>query len=635
LRQLVSGSLARRISFLLVTALVLPLLVLAMPLKQAHAQLDRLPTVAVLDFGVLTGSKTSAILGRSATDAVVVEMTRTGRFDVTPRTQLNQELQDLGLTPPLSNNGIQKLGQALGVDRIASGDVTNISFTDNPRRARVTLSVRLTDVISGELANGAITTGFSSPAPAGLQPDDETLINQGLQDAAFSAIKEINNYTLPEATVLQNTGTKEVILNRGARDGIVTGQQMIVVRGHDLIGRIRVSQVNPSDSVASVLDYGKGIRPEDRARAVFQLPGYDVTADGQIVTSAPDLARYSPRAHRSRPVLKTIFQVAAAMFIATLLFDKNSRNAGNGISGVKAQPFTESSIAAATPDGSAARVRITWSTSADIPFGNILEYHIFRDESIIGVTKAGTQFFVDSPTFGQYGNTVTYTTVTGSGDISNPGPGNNTGGGSGGGTNTNNGGTQVVPQLVAQTVTVPALQVGVSHHYRVNVLYQQLLTPTLNNGGGGGGGNTNSGQVQYRDTNVQATSGQATPLARPKTSTAPVPQNLAAVQISFTPTQGADQYVVEFARDPSFANKVQRGPFFVSPGTITFTTSKFDISKELASVPANGPIFFRVGARNSQDSPGPTPFEVSNGDSYIYSSDNLTFNRIGGPPNPP
>jgi hypothetical protein len=53
----------------------------------------------------------------------------------------------------------------------------------------VTLSVRLTDVASGELANGAIESGTSPEPPAGFQPDDDTLINQALSNAASMPFK--------------------------------------------------------------------------------------------------------------------------------------------------------------------------------------------------------------------------------------------------------------------------------------------------------------------------------------------------------------------------------------------------------------------------------------------------------------
>jgi hypothetical protein len=263
------GAWARRVSYLLVTTLLLPLMVFAAA-RPAGAQLTRTPLVAVLEFGNRANAAgAGGILGRQATDATVVEMTRTGRFDVTPRTQLNQQLQASGLTPPLDNIGIRRLGQDLGVDSVATGDIERIVFLENPRRARVTLAVRLFDVVSGELANGAIETGVSPAPPAGFQPDDDTLINQAISNAAFLAVQTINNYTLPEATVLNTRGTTQVLINRGSRDGITPGLEFVVVRGNQRVGRIRVSRVGSTDSTADITDTGIGIRPEDRARAIL------------------------------------------------------------------------------------------------------------------------------------------------------------------------------------------------------------------------------------------------------------------------------------------------------------------------------------------------------------------------------
>ena len=446
MRQLVLGSLGRRISWTLVTVLLLPLLIMAAPPRQAHAQLARVPSVAVLEFGVLTNSRTSAILGRNATDAVVVEMTRTGRFDPISRGQLNQQLQELGLTQPLNNNGIQKLGQALGVDYVASGDVTSITFSDNPRQARVTLSVRLTDVVSGELANGAIQTGYSPTPPPGATIDDETLINQATTDAAFSALKTITNYTLPEATILQTRDTSEVQLNRGGRDGLVAGQEMIVIRGRDRIGRIRITSVASSDSRAAVTDYGKGIRPEDRARAVFQLPGYSVDAASGLITSTPpQTTQYKPRNRNTKPILTTILLVGAAVFLATLLFSSKSRTVNsNGISKVTARAYSEASVSTGTgtavSSDPSARVEVTWQPAPDIPVNNIIEYHIYRDEQIIGVVLRQSTVFFDSSTLGQFGGGLTAQAVSYGNQASNPfGSGNIVGGGTNTGTNTNTG----------------------------------------------------------------------------------------------------------------------------------------------------------------------------------------------------
>ena len=676
MRQLVLGTIGRRVSWTLVTALLLPLLIMAAPPRQARAQLARIPSVAVLEFGVLTDSRTSAILGRNATDAVVVEMTRTGRFDPISRTQLNQQLQELGLTQPLNNNGLQKLGQALGVDYVASGDVTSITYTENPRRARVTLSVRLTDVISGELANGAIQTGYSAAPPPGSQPDDETLINQAISDAAFSSLKTINNYTLPEATVLQTRDTSEVRLNRGGRDGIVPGQEMIVIRGRDRIGRIRVTTVAASDSLAAVTDYGKGIRPEDKARAIFNLPGYSVSAAGLITSTPPQTTEYKPRNRNTRPILTTILLVGAAVFLATLLFSSKSRTNSNGISKVTARAFSEASVpvttgTAVTSDPSA-RVEVTWSPAPDIPVPNILEYHIYRDERIIGVTSRTQTTFIDSSSIGQFGGSLTAQTVTFGGGNPNPFgsgnvlPGNTTTNGgntNGGNTNGNNNtGTNTTTSQAQGTLTTitgidaSPLTVGVTHTYRVEVVFQQLLaTAPTSSGTGNGTGGTNTGgstntggtntggtnngntsQIVYKVGNIQAVSGAATPIARPQTVGPVSDQNLASVRITFRTVQGADQYIVEFATDPSFSNKKTRGPFFSAfTGGGTTQTDILDLSNDFNSVAAGGRLYYRIGGRNSQDNPGPLKRGVPNGGEYIYSGENLSFAKLGNPPAPP
>ncbi|WP_395144506.1 hypothetical protein, partial [Armatimonas sp.] len=112
MRNLVLGSFGRRISWSLVTALLLPVLMLAMP-KQVKAQTTRIPSVAALDFGVSPGVGATQIDGRSATDAVATEMTNTSRYEITPRTVLNQEIQKQGLSAPFNTIGIQRLGRAL------------------------------------------------------------------------------------------------------------------------------------------------------------------------------------------------------------------------------------------------------------------------------------------------------------------------------------------------------------------------------------------------------------------------------------------------------------------------------------------------------------------------------------------
>ena len=50
---------------------------------------------------------------------------------------------------------------------------------------------------------------------------------------------------------------------------------MIILRERQRVGRIRISTVFPTDSEATVVENTLGIRPEDKARAVFPMPRFD------------------------------------------------------------------------------------------------------------------------------------------------------------------------------------------------------------------------------------------------------------------------------------------------------------------------------------------------------------------------
>lgn len=616
MRYLVQGALGRRISWMLVTTLLLPLLALAAMPREARAQLTRTPQVAVLDFGNLAGAQAGGILGRQATDAVVVEMSRTGRFDPTPRTQLNQQLQDLGLTPPLDNIGIRKLGQALGVDFVATGDITSVRFTGSPRRAQVTLSVRMTDVASGELANGAIATGYSSPPPPGFQSDDDTLINQAISNAAFNAVATISNYSLPEATILTTRDDKEVVINRGGRDGIQEGLEMIVLRGGDRIGKIRVTRVAATDSTAAIIDRGKGIRPEDRARAIFSIPGYRVDDSG-VIDRQPigDITEYRPARKKSSSALGTILGIAAAILLAGLLFRSKSSTDSSGVTGLSARALADPSDVSQGP--SSARVRVNWSNALDIPAQNIVEYHVFRDGQIIGRTFPGDTEFLDPVDAVPF----TYRQVQ-----------------------TDDEGLPTELEEI-DVEAVPGLTVGVTHRYRVNVVYRRIIIST-GTGGGGGGGGTGDGDTQFQETSLTSSTKNATPIARPGVVGPTGSQRLGGtnegVTIVFSTVQGANSYVFEFADNAAFNNKKVKGPFTFgyTPGQNS-QSIRFDLRDDFRDIvnSTNGGegriIFFRVGARNQTDDPGPISEGVPNGGPYIYSSGDSFFTVLGGPPPPP
>jgi hypothetical protein len=247
----------------------------------AGAQVNRIPQVAVLDFGVYvdvlrSGNISGRMLSREATDAVVNEMTRTGRFDIVPREQVTQQAETLGLSRPYNEIALQRLGQALGADYVATGVVTRLSRDKKTSALQTSVIMLMTDPATGEVANAAAGTGVALPLQAGSKiadnlPVEQVMQGQALGDAAFQLVRTLNNYRLPEAAVLMTSDNTEVRLNRGSRDGIQPGQEFLVFRQGERVGRIRVTRVYGTESYAAITDIGRGIRPEDKARAVFPL----------------------------------------------------------------------------------------------------------------------------------------------------------------------------------------------------------------------------------------------------------------------------------------------------------------------------------------------------------------------------
>ncbi|MFY7953256.1 MAG: hypothetical protein ACOVT5_12180, partial [Armatimonadaceae bacterium] len=119
MKQLAFGSYGKRISWTLVTSMLLQFVLFAFP-RVGDAQVAALPSVAILDFGSYPGVRAGSLYTRTATDAVWLEMNRGGGYDITPRATVNEELQKLDLPTVNARGSIQRIGQALGVKYVLS-----------------------------------------------------------------------------------------------------------------------------------------------------------------------------------------------------------------------------------------------------------------------------------------------------------------------------------------------------------------------------------------------------------------------------------------------------------------------------------------------------------------------------------
>ena len=286
-----------------------------------------LPQWAVLDFNNDSGYG-GAEIGRQASDSLVLEVGKTNKIDVVPRQQVLSAIQNLGLSVPLDSVATQKLGRELNVDAVVTGSVATVAFDNSPRRATASVIVKVVDSSTGLFINGAIAQGTSTPRPIGTN-DDDSLVNQAIDNATFAAVRQIVNYSLPKATIMQAEDENTVLLNKGTKDGIYDGLDMVVTRRGSEVGRIRVSRAGSDNSDAVVTVRGAGIAPEDKATAIFQLPHYSVGRNNKIVSGGAIVAD-NPSSGNStrRTAFNGVGGILASILIGALLLSLVKR--GNG-----------------------------------------------------------------------------------------------------------------------------------------------------------------------------------------------------------------------------------------------------------------------------------------------------------------
>ena len=125
-----------------------------------------------------------------------------------------------------------------------------------------------------------------------------------------------------------------------------------------------------TNSTATITDRGKGIRPEDRARAIFALPGYDVGATGEpVVRQVPDVGSYAPQKRKQKNIFASILGIAAAVVLLAFVTRRGSSTNNSGVSRVTARAFVD--VPSNTSDPTAARVEVRWDTAVDVPLSQI------------------------------------------------------------------------------------------------------------------------------------------------------------------------------------------------------------------------------------------------------------------------
>lgn len=578
----------------------------------AEAQIAAKPLIVVYDFENQTKIG-GGLLGRSATDAVVVEMQRSGRYEVVRRDQVIQEMEIQELSPPLDSVAMAKIAEALGAMEYAYGFVTKarVLTEASAKQAQVIIEVRMVDRFSGELLNGAVVEGLSARR-LGYTGTDQALLNEAVSKAAYSAVRAMVSEVVPLGQVLHTFGKDEVSINRGSRDGVTKGMRFVILRPRgnemDLIGRATVTDVEKAGCAARIDENLRGIRSEDIAKAVFEMP-----------TAGPQPIRETIK--QKGPKLGKII-LGLAILVALISLTKKGSKGGDVVRGVTAQAANEND--ALGVNGPA--VVVSFRSAEFQNYRNIIQYKIWRSDQPMGLDsppvgvvepRTGTITWVNDSLGGQE---FTYYYPDPPGEIIEDDP--------------------TAYPSGSDAGTTPAATAGQYYRYFVTVVHRQELTIPSGAGGGtggtGGGGGEATVRVRfYESAPSLAGSGQVTVvnpnpvggmLNNPVNNSTSV--DLKDVSFRWELIDGANEYAVQLSTDVTFqTGAVTLGPLrkVGTPGSAVEYRARND-ERLIAFGRLPGPpvVFWRVGVRNATDLPGPYA-------SYVW-SDPYAFEPQEEPP---
>lgn len=621
----------------LCVALLLCQMVIAFIPSLASAQTTT-TEVAVVDFRNVSAMPED-VYGSMATDAVVVELLRSGKYSVTEADALKAKMDDLGLKAKedrvtkisLTEPMLQRLGQEVGANAVISGFVRDLKIDEKKKVAQVRLEIRLLDVASREYLNGAVATGTSHERIGAATVKDSDLIVEAIGEAARKAVEQMVTYTIPEATVTGTWGDNEILLNKGSQEGLAKGMEMIAVRRDDtgldeVVGRIRVTETTDSDARGVVVKAPKGVKWQDRVRAVYDLP------KGNGEQSAA-----TTRDKEKRFKSGSALVLALGALVGVFILSGNGGRKGESVGSAVAMAGNSDDIGLRADEPIDAGVLLAWKKPRNLLDANIIEYHVWRDSlgSLNGSTSGGAGVGPSS-SIGRM-EAVSLNTPVGSFD---------------GSVVEDTVGWQTLPYSLPSadhsslntisSTKIPGLILGKHNTYRVDCTYQRQAI-------------SGNSSITYWITEPSL-AGVATALARPAqvspggiTSTETA--DLRDITFTFNGSPGADMYVIEVSPDPTFPRAktwvnsfYQATPASGSAIEISRTfVNKLSVATEFGTLAPETPLYWRVGARYSGDTPGPYPAgpipqkDGPKNTRYIYSdrTGNFMFLSSDTVPNPP
>ncbi|MDO8802999.1 MAG: CsgG/HfaB family protein [Elusimicrobiota bacterium] len=185
-------------------------------------------------------------LGGAASDILVTELVKSGKFIVVERDRLSkimeeQKFQSQGMTDPQT---AAKIGQVMGLEAIVSGSVSQFGvkkegsdylLTQSKRQvADVTVDIRLIDVQSGQVILADSGKGMAKSTKAsflGMGTKggyDETLEGEALRAALVQFVANIASQLnkKPWSCMVAAVASEQLYLNAGPDSGVMPGMKL-------------------------------------------------------------------------------------------------------------------------------------------------------------------------------------------------------------------------------------------------------------------------------------------------------------------------------------------------------------------------------------------------------------------------
>ena len=222
------------------------------------------PRVAVLDF-TEPAQRPGRLIGRRAADAVFAALGASGRWRTVDRAAVLLACADEGLAPPFAVGHLQMLGDRMRAPLAVAGLVQVCEVNAGRRTAQVTLIAELVESLGG---SSLASVRCVASARAGDEPLAlGQLLDRALGEAAGDLVRALTNFEPTGGQVVTTLPDGRVVLDVPEQPGVRPGDGLLVFRGREPVGALKVETVTLTVTHARPLA-GEEFRGGDRAALV-------------------------------------------------------------------------------------------------------------------------------------------------------------------------------------------------------------------------------------------------------------------------------------------------------------------------------------------------------------------------------